>query len=113
MPVAFCQRGSPVKSRVIPVVVAVCLAAPAFTADVDRHVALWALQMGGFVTLEGSPQRIRNIADLPDKDFRIGVLNLVGANIHPPHMEAIGKLSALKELDLPGPMWNPRAESKT
>jgi len=28
-------------------------------------------------------------------------------------MEAIGKLTALKELDLPGTMWNPRAESKT
>src|SRR5262245_27373588 len=69
--------------------------------------------MGGFVVLEGDLRRIRDVADLPQEDFRIETLNLVGANIHPPHMEAIGKLTALKELDLPGPMWNPRAESRT
>ena len=86
---------------------------PLIAADTDREVALWALHMGGFVVLEGDPRRIRDIADLPQADFRIETLNLVGANIHPPHMEAIGKLTALKELDLPGTMWNPRAESKT
>ena len=82
-------------------------------ADADREVAVWALHMGGFVVLEGDGRRIRDVAGLPPNDFRIETLNLVGANIHPPHMEAIGKLTALKELDLPGTMWNPRAESKT
>ena len=43
----------------------------------------------------------------------MGALNLVGANIHPPHLEAVGKLTALGELDLPGPMWNPRAGATT
>ncbi len=79
-------------------------------ADIDREVAVWALHMGGSVVLEGSRNRIRDVADLPAGDFRIEVLNLVGTNIHPPHMEAIGKLPALKELDLPGPMWKPRAD---
>ena len=82
-------------------------------ADADREVALWALRMGGSVTLEGSPQRIRDVADLPDRDFRIVVLNMVATNMHPPHMEQFGKLTALRELYLPGPMWNPRAESRT
>jgi hypothetical protein len=88
-------------------------ARPLQAADTDREVAVWALHMGGFVVLEGDSRRIRDVADLPPSDFRIEALNLVGANIHPPHMETIGKLTALKELDLPGTMWNPRAESKT
>lgn len=88
-------------------------ARPLAAAEADREVAIWAVDMGGFVVLEGDRRRIRDVADLPVKDFRIEVLNLVGANIHPPHLEAVGKLTALKELDLPGPMWNPRAESKT
>src|SRR5579872_1138707 len=93
--------------------VAGALAGSAPAADADREVAIWAIDMGGFVVLEGGQQRIRDVTELPAKDFRIVVLNLVGANIHPPHLEAVGKLSALRELDLPGPMWNPRAESKT
>ncbi len=82
---------------------------PALAAEADREVAVWALDMGGFVQLEGDSRRIRDVANLPDKDFRIEVLNLVGANIDPPHMEAFGKLTALRELNLPAPMWNPRA----
>lgn len=82
-------------------------------AQADRDVALWALRMGGYVVLEGSVERIRDVTALPDRDYRIEVLNLIGTNMHPPHMEAFAKLTALRELHLPGPMWNPRAESKT
>ena len=83
-------------------------ARPLPAADADREVAGWALHMGGFVVLEGDSRRIRDVVDLPPSDFRIEALNLVGANIHPPYLETIGKLAALKELDLPGTMWNPR-----
>jgi hypothetical protein len=69
--------------------------------------------MGGSVVLEGDTRRIRDVVDLPHGDFRIVILNMIGANMHPPHMEAFGKLTALRELHLPGPMWNPRAESRT
>ena len=55
-----------------------CPSLPA--AETDCEVAIWAIDMGGFVVLEGDRRRIRDIADLPV---------------------------------LPGPMWNPRAESKT
>src|SRR4051794_10990921 len=82
-------------------------------AEADREVALWALRMNGSVILEGDTRRIRDIADLPSGDFRIVALNLIGTNMHPPHMEAFSGLTALRALDVPGPMWNPRAESKT
>src|SRR5688572_1770521 len=88
-------------------------ALPLAAADADRDVALWALRMGGAVVLEGSDKPIRDVIELPDGDFRIVVLNMIGTNMHPPHMEAFGKLTALRELHVPGPMWNPRAESRT
>jgi Leucine-rich repeat (LRR) protein len=88
-------------------------AVPLSAADADREVAVWVIHMGGFVVLEGDTRRIRDAAALPDGDFRIEVINMVGANMHPPHMEAFGKLTALKELHLPAPMWNPRADSTT
>jgi hypothetical protein len=78
--------------------IALLAALPALAADADREVALWALRMGGAVTLEGNARPIRDVAALPDSDFRIVVLNLIGVNMHPPHMEAFGKLTALREL---------------
>jgi len=101
-------------AAILAVTLLTCVpACPLIAAETDHEVAIWTIDMGGFVVLEGNQRRIRDVADLPMRDFRIEVLNLVGANIHPPHLEAVGKLTALKELDLPGPMWNPRAESKT
>jgi hypothetical protein len=95
------------------VFLAAAWALAATAEDADRDVALWALRMNGAVVLEGNARPIRDIADLPAGDFRIVVLNMIGTNMHPPHMEAFGKLTALRELHLPGPMWNPRAESRT
>jgi len=94
-------------------VLTLAITAPALAAEADQQVAQWALHMGGAVTLEGRSAPIRDATALPDGDFRIAVLNLVGVNMHPPHMEAFAKLTALRELHLPGPMWNPRAESRT
>jgi Leucine-rich repeat (LRR) protein len=101
------------RSICVRVVLAALFALPVTAADADRDVALWALRMNGAVILEGSSRPIRDIADLPPGEFRIVVLNMIGTNMHPPHMEAFSKLTALRELHVPGPMWNPRAESRT
>src|SRR5688500_4700089 len=97
--------------RLCVIVLFACLSIAA--AEADREVAPWALRMGGSVVLEGETKRIRDVAVLPDSDFRIVILNMIGTNMHPPHMEAFAKLTALRELHVPGPMWNPRAESRT
>src|SRR3954447_20001501 len=65
----------------------------AIASDADCEVALWALRMNGSVVLEGDTRRIRDVADLPDGDFRIFVLNLIGTNMHPPHMEPFARLT--------------------
>ena len=78
-------------------------------APVDRAAAEWAIRMGGWVRIHGQSTRTYRVADLPEKDFRLKVLNLVGCNIDPPDLARLSSLSGLKELHLPGPMWNPRA----
>ena len=65
--------------------------------------------MGGWVRIHGQSTRTYRVADLPEQDFRLKVLNLVGCNIDPPDLARLSTLSGLEELHLPGPMWNPRA----
>ncbi len=86
----------PLPTQLVSALVALLLLGFGVTArasEADRDVAIWALHMGGFVVQEGDSRRIRDVADVPDRDFRIEILNLVGANIHPPHMEAFGNLT--------------------
>ena len=80
------------------------------SAASDRPVAEWTLFMGGAVGLEGRPGLIRNIADLPEGDLRVQVLDWVGMNVDPPDLERVGGLQYLKELHLPGPIWNRNAD---
>src|SRR5438105_12948669 len=76
------------------------------SAASDRQVAEWTLFMGGAVGLEGRPGLIRNIADLPPGNLRLEVLDWVGMNVDPPDLERVGGLQHLKELHLPGAIWN-------
>ena len=76
----------------------------------DRHVAEWTLFMGGAVGLEGRPGIIRNIAALARGRPRVQVLDWVGMNVDPPDLERVGGLHHLKELHLPGPIWNRNAD---
>src|SRR5216684_3789939 len=74
--------------------------------SVDRPVAEWTLTMGGRVGLAGQPRRISDIADLPAGDIQLEVLDWLGMNVDPPDLERLSGLTHLKELHLPGPIWN-------
>ena len=76
----------------------------------DRQVAEWTLFQGGAVGLEGRSGLVRSIADLPAGDIRVEVLDWVGMNVDPPDLERAGGLRNLKELHLPGPIWNRNAD---
>jgi hypothetical protein len=82
----------------------------AVAQQTNREVAEWALFMGGTVVLEGDQRRIRDVAELPAGDFKIRILDLVGANVEPPDLARLSKLDGLRELYLPGPMWNRNAD---
>ncbi|MCI0423193.1 MAG: hypothetical protein L0312_28880, partial [Acidobacteria bacterium] len=82
----------------------------ATAATLDREVAEWVIRLGGnVVTMGPQPKTIADLSDLPQKDFRLHTVNLVGANINPPDLARLTELTHLKALYLPGPMWNPNA----
>ena len=71
------------------------------------------LWLGGTVGVEGQSARVDDVQDLPGADFRLDLVDLVGCNILPPDLERLAGLEALRVLNLPGPMWNPRAGART
>ena len=84
---------------------------PLRAEPLDRQVAEWAILMGGSIRIEGRDERIREITKLPAADFRLVLADFVGTNMNPPDLQRLIGLTRLKTLNLPGPMWNPRAES--
>src|SRR6266404_1067069 len=81
-----------------------------FSEPTDRSVAEWTLTMGGRVGVAGQPRRIQDLADLPRGDIQLEVLDWVGMNVDPPDLERLSGLAHLKELHLPGPLWNRNAD---
>src|SRR5579864_7405625 len=77
----------------------------------DRAAAEWVLRLGGTVTLEGQRQPVADLAELPSEDFHIEAIDLVGTLAEPKELERLKDLTHLRELLLPGPMWNPGAGS--
>jgi N-acyl-D-amino-acid deacylase len=78
----------------------------------DREAAEWAIRYGGNVRLVGDSKRLRTLPELPDGDFRIEAMDLVGTIIDPKELVNLSGLSELKELFLPGPIFNPGAGSR-
>ena len=93
--------------------IALCLlSAPvaALAETLDREVAEWVIRMGGnVVTMGPQPRILSDLSDLPQEDFQIHTVNLVGANINPPDLVRLAELTHLKALYLPGPIFNPNA----
>src|SRR5215470_9214090 len=66
--------------------------------------------MGGRVGVSGQPHLIDDIAGLPRGDIQLEILDWVGMNVDPPDLERLSALTHLKELHLPGPLWNRNAD---
>src|SRR5712692_1529362 len=71
-----------------------------------RSVAEWTLTMGGSVGIAGQPGLIHDLAGLPSGDIQLEVVDWLGVNVDPPDLERLSGLTGLKELHLPGPIWN-------
>ena len=78
----------------------------------EREVAEWVLRQGGRVTLEGDRRPIDDPVRLPAGEIRLRGIDLVGTLIVPEDLAKLGGLVHLKELYLPGPIWNPGAGSR-
>ncbi|HUQ90614.1 MAG TPA: hypothetical protein VM120_02960 [Bryobacteraceae bacterium] len=77
----------------------------------DRKIAEWTLSMGGRVRLAGGRTYVQDLAQLPSGDLRVVALDWVGMNVDPPDLERLIGLRALRELHLPGPLWNRNADT--
>src|SRR5262249_32776210 len=87
--------------------IAVCLTPVLAPAASDRDVAEWVLRWEGRVILEGNRQAITDLGQLPKGAIRIAGIDLTGAVMHPSELVKLGGLGSLRELYLPGPIWNP------
>ena len=82
----------------------------ALAETLDREVAEWVIRLGGNVMTAGPQSKVlADLSDLPQQDFRLHSVNLVGANINPPDLVRLAELTHLKALYLPGPIFNPNA----
>src|SRR5215831_18420220 len=91
------------------------LALPAL-ADItfaeERQVALWILRRGGQVMVDGVENPIADPFDLPERDFRILVVDLHGTIIEPKQLQEIAKLEHVRELYVPARVWSPVSDVK-
>jgi len=76
-------------------------------AATPREIAECAIRWEGRVTLEGNRQRVTDVSQLPADGFEIVGIDLTGAVMRPAELEKLNGLVTLRELYLPGPIWNP------
>src|SRR5262245_43957127 len=78
----------------------------------ERQIALWILRRGGQVMVDGVPNPIGDPFDLPDRDFRIVMVDLHGTVIEPKQLQEIQKLEHVRELYVPARVWSPVSDVK-
>src|SRR3954449_5585910 len=78
----------------------------------ERQIALWILRRGGQVMVDGVENPISDPFDLPDRDFRIVVVDLHGTVIEPKQLQEIQKLEHVRELYVPARVWSPVSDVK-
>lgn len=84
------------------------LAVAALAGPADQAAARWTLLEGGRVGIGG--RVIRDIADLPAGDYQLEMIDWVAVNAVPEDLERMTGLRHLRELRLPGPLWNRNAD---
>ncbi len=89
------------------VILALCIASACAYADTQRDLAEWAIRWEGRVYLEGARQPIVDVSQIPSGDIKIVGIDLTGSVLVPSELERLTGLTTLRELYLPGPIWNP------
>ena len=88
-------------------VVLLLLAASIGQAASMREIAEWVIRWEGQFTVEGSRRPIGDLIDIPEGGFEIVSVDLTGAVMPPAELAMLSELTSLRELHLPGPIWNP------
>src|SRR2546423_775420 len=83
------------------------VAVAALRAATEREVAEWVIRWEGTVLPEGAAVPLANISQLPPGEVHISAIELTGGVMHPIELKKLEGLTHLRELYLPGPVWNP------
>src|SRR5579863_7600541 len=78
----------------------------------ERDIALWIIRLGGSVMVDGIDHPIADPFDLPERDFRILVVDMHGTITEPKGLERLSKLSQVRELYVPARVWSPVSDVK-
>src|SRR4051794_40732467 len=88
-------------------ILGLCVAAAMASAANEREVAEWVLRWEGQVVLEGSRKPLTDVSQIPAGEIHIAGIDLTGAVMRPLELKKLEGLPNLRELYLPGPIWNP------
>ncbi|MBM3794928.1 MAG: hypothetical protein FJW31_12860 [Acidobacteria bacterium] len=95
-------------TRLMPKTLSLLLAfAAILPAVTDRELAEWAIRWEGRVIVEGLRQPVTELSQIPSGPFRIVGLDLTGSVMRPVELKFLTGNTSLRELYLPGPVWNP------
>src|SRR5262245_27683562 len=99
------------RNRLVGIILlSIVLASTALASE--REVAEWVIRQGRLVSLEGERRPINDVVQLPAGEIRLSGIDLTGTLIDPKDLEKLAGLTNLKELYLPGPIWNPASGSR-
>ena len=92
-----------------------CLALPAaaqISSSEERDIALWILRLGGQVMVNGIDHPISDPFELPNRDFRVVMVDMHGTVTEPKDLEPLKKLTEVRELYIPARVWSPVSDVK-
>ena len=93
----------PILRTFLIVLVATTIAQAAST----REIAEWVIRWEGQFTVEGRRTPVTDLSEIPEGAFEIVRVDLTGAVMPPADLAMLSSLTSLRELYLPGPIWNP------
>jgi hypothetical protein len=73
----------------------------------QREIAEWVIRWEGEFVVEGSRRPIGDLSQIPGGGFEIVSVDLTGSVMPPDEFVNLSTLTSLRELYLPGPIWNP------
>jgi hypothetical protein len=76
-------------------------------AATQREIAEWVIRWEGQVSLANGPGPLTNVSQIPAGDLQITGIDLTAGVMHPLELLKLQSLPQLRELYLPGPIWNP------
>src|SRR5580698_3907396 len=98
-------------------IAAICFCAMPLAAQTsfaeERDIALWILRLGGQVMVDGVSAPVTDPFDLPNRTFRITMVDMHGTVTEPKDLERLKKLTQVRELYIPARVWSPVSDVKS